>query len=55
MWNYSYSSLVWGCFISSATGATKFAIADTKLYASAVTDLKSGFKRKINETNVNQN
>ena len=47
------------CVISSATGETKFAITETKLYAPVVTLstqdnakllqlLKSGFKRTIN-------
>ena len=47
------------CVISSATGKTKFAIADTKLYVPIVTlstqdnaklleKLKSGFMRTIN-------
>ena len=53
--------LTWSenCVISSATGATKFKIADTKLYVPVVTlstqgnakllqQLKSGFKRTIN-------
>ena len=53
--------LTWSedCVISSATGATKFKIADTKLYIPVVTlstqdnakllqQLKSGFKRTIN-------
>ena len=53
--------LTWSedCVISSATGATKFKIANTKLYVLVVTlstqdnakllqQLKSGFKRTIN-------
>ena len=53
--------LTWSidCVISSATGETKFAITDTKLYVPVVTlstqdnakllqQLKSGFKRIIN-------
>ena len=53
--------LTWSedCVISSATGATKFKITDTKLYVPVVTlsnqdnakllqQLKSGFKRTIN-------
>ena len=53
--------LTWSedCIISSATGATKFKITDTKLYVPVVTlstqdnakllqQLKSGFKRTIN-------
>ena len=53
--------LTWSadCVISCATGATKFAIIDTKLYVPVVTlstqdseklleRLKSGFKRTIN-------
>ena len=52
--------LTWSvdCVISSATGATKFAITDTRLYVPIVTlstqdkakllpQLKSGFKRTI--------
>ena len=53
------------CVISSATGEKKFKITDTKLYVPVVTllnqdtaklleQLKSGFKRKINRTNINQ-
>ena len=53
--------LTWSkdCVISSATGETKFAITETKLYVPVVTlstqdnakllqQLKSGFKRKVN-------
>ena len=53
--------LTWSknCVISSATGETKFAITETKLYAPVVTlstedngkllqQLKSSFKRTIN-------
>ena len=56
--------LAWskGCVISSATGATKFKITDTKFYVPVVTlstqdnakllqQLKSGFKRTINWNN----
>ena len=54
-------TLTWSedCIISSATGATKFKITDTKRYVPVVTlstqdnekllqKLKSGFKRTIN-------
>ena len=54
-------TLTWSkdCIVSSATGETKFAIRETKLYVSIVTlsaqdnakllqQLKSGFKRTIN-------
>ena len=53
--------LTWSenCIISSATGKTKFAITDTKLYVPIVTlltqdnatlleQLRSGFKKTIN-------
>ena len=56
--------LAWSkdCVISSATGATKFKITDTKFYVPVVTlstqdnakllqQLKSGFKRTINWNN----
>ena len=54
------------CVISSATRATKFEITDTKLYGPVVTlstqdnakllqQLRSGFKRIIIGTNINQN
>ena len=54
------------CVISSATRATNFEITDTKLYVPVVTlstqdnakllqQLRSGFKRIIIGTNINQN
>ena len=55
--------LTWpeNCVVSSATGERKFAITDTKLYVSVVTQyntkllkqLESGFKRIINGMNIN--
>ena len=37
MLNQSHLNLVWNLVISSATGATKFATWDTKLYVPVVT------------------
>ena len=60
--NYEINlNLIWSevCFISSATGETKFAVTDTKCYVPVVIlstqdnvkllkQLESGFERKIN-------
>ena len=60
-WLWKKSHLTWSadCVIASATGATKFAITDAKLYVPSVAlplrdnakllqQLKSGFKRTTN-------
>ena len=55
--------MVWNLCYSSATGETKIAITDTKLYVPVVTlsnddnvklfkQLESGFKRKIRGINI---
>ena len=61
--------LTWSkdCVISSATGATKFAITDTKFYVltlcdliysrkcKTITTIEIRFRKKLTEININQN